>query len=329
MLYIESPETDPHWNLALEQYLFDTAGQSEDCFMLWRNSGSVIVGKHQNTYAEINGSFLASEGIPAVRRLSGGGAVYHDLGNINFTYIIGKQDLQLMNLQMFCAPLVEILEDLGAEARITGRNDITVKGRKFSGNSQYVRGERLLHHGTILFQTDLTRMQQALTPSHEKGRARGTSSVSSRVINLSEVLENEISQEEFQNRFADRVLGKREHTVFRITKEADAAVRELVRRRYGSWEWNYGASPACEHKVRRYLEHCGTVEVSIQEDKGRIASLRFSGDFFGERPLEELEALFQNRRLETSTLIDLWNTVSIPSYLHGICLEGFLSLFPQ
>lgn len=328
MLYLESRETDPCWNLALEQYLFDTVGKEEDLFLLWRNRSSVIVGKHQNTFAEINAPFLRSHGIPAVRRLSGGGAVYHDLGNVNFTYITGRGGVELMNLRLFCTPLLETLGEFGVEAMLSGRNDVTIDGKKFSGNSQYTDGKRLLHHGTILFQTDMEMMRQALTPSCEKMEAKGTASVRSRVINLSEALRGRASQEEFQRRFARKVLEKTGGAAFRLTEEDRAAVDRLARERYASWEWNYGASPPCTAAVRRYLPGCGTVEVSLQAEGGRISSVKFTGDFFGERPLEELEALFCGERLEPEAFARVWAPAPVPSYLHGIQEDGFLQLFP-
>ena len=162
MIYLESKIVDPYWNLALEQYLFETVGQTADCFMLWQNKGSIIIGRHQNTMEEINRAFVEANNIPVVRRLSGGGAVYHDLGNLNFTFITSQNQDSQLHMQSFCTPVIQTLNQLGVSAEISGRNDLTIQSRKFSGNSQYVKGGRLLHHGTLMFSSELDVLDKAL-----------------------------------------------------------------------------------------------------------------------------------------------------------------------
>ena len=186
--YLDLTTTDPHWNLALEQYVFDRLPRDRSYFLLWQNDRSVIIGKHQNTPAEIDLPYVEAQGIQVVRRLSGGGAVYHDLGNLNFTFITDGEGAGTLDFALFCRPVVRVLESFGVSAQISGRNDITVCGKKFSGNSQYTREGRVMHHGTILFDSDLDAVTRALRVDEEKIRSKGVPSVRSRVTNLKEHL---------------------------------------------------------------------------------------------------------------------------------------------
>jgi len=150
MIYIESRNSSPFHNLALEQFVFDNLGLENDCFMLWQNDNSIIVGKHQNTSGEINAAFVKERNITVARRLSGGGAVYHDLGNLNFTFITGAEKTEGIDFSVFCEPIGKALRSFGVPVEISGRNDMTVDGKKFSGNAQYIKNGRVMHHGTIL-----------------------------------------------------------------------------------------------------------------------------------------------------------------------------------
>ena len=173
MTFIEVKTTDPDFNLALEQYVFDQMPRNRGYFMLWQNDNAIIVGRHQNTLAEINEAFVREHGIRVVRRLSGGGAVYHDMGNLNFTYIVDASGGARLDLKLFCQPVADALGALGVQAEVNGRNDITIGGQKFSGNAQYVREGRVMHHGTILFDSDLSVVGQALKVDREKIAAKG------------------------------------------------------------------------------------------------------------------------------------------------------------
>ena len=177
MLYINNPYTDAWFNLAAEEYLLKNF--SDDIFMLWQNEPSVIIGKHQNTAAEINEQFVRENGVRVVRRLSGGGAVYHYMVNINFTFIADAGDMESINFRLFCRPVVAALAKIGVTAEINGRNDMTIDGQKFSGNSQYLKEGRVMHHGTIMFDSNLDLVAQALHVDQEKIRAKGIASVRS------------------------------------------------------------------------------------------------------------------------------------------------------
>ncbi len=327
MIYLDIRETDPRRNLALEEHLFRTVGQTDDCFLLWQNRSSVIVGRHQNTLAETNGAFLREHGIPAVRRLSGGGAVYHDLGNLNFTFITARERMEAMRFELFCTPVVETLRELGVDAQLSGRNDLSVDGRKFSGNSQYTSGGRLLHHGTILFAADLETMTAALTPPYEKLQSKGTPSVRGRVVNLSEALVGRVSLEEFRRLLANRALRGRTCSRFSLTADDWAAVDKLAREKYGSWEWNYGDSPPCSFSVKAYWNGCGTVEARVLLREGRIETVKFYGDFFGEESPAALEDALCGQKPEPAALEHVWNSIPVTRYLHGVRREDFVRLF--
>ena len=184
MVFAESGSTDPAWNLALEQYLFETVPRGTTVFYLWQNDNTIVIGRNQNAEREIDSDYVRAHGIRVVRRLSGGGAVYHDLGNLNFSFITDAPEDGRIDMRAFCEPVAAALRELGANVEISGRNDMTVEGKKFSGNAQFLRGGRVLHHGTILYDSDLSVLGKALKADPEKIASKGVASVRSRVTNL-------------------------------------------------------------------------------------------------------------------------------------------------
>ena len=185
--YLNLTTTDPSFNLAAEEFVFESLPKDRSYFMLWQNDRAVIIGKYQNTLAEINLPYIEANGIRVVRRLSGGGAVYHDLGNLNYTFIADAKESERLDLRLFCEPVLRTLSSFGVKAELNGRNDMTVDGQKFSGNAQMIRHGRVLHHGTILFDSDLEAVTLALHVDEAKIRAKGIRSVRSRVTNLADV----------------------------------------------------------------------------------------------------------------------------------------------
>ena len=195
--YLDLMTTDPSYNLAMEQYVFDCLPRDRMYFMLWQNDNAIIVGKYQNTISEINEEAVRERGIRVVRRLSGGGAVYHDMGNLNFTFITDAGGSGTLDMKLFCEPVVRTLAALGVRAEVNGRNDITIDGKKFSGNSQYLRQGRVMHHGTIMFDSDLSVVGEALRVDPTKIQTKGIRSVRSRVTNVAEHLPERVTLPEF------------------------------------------------------------------------------------------------------------------------------------
>lgn len=297
MIYLESRDTRSDFNLALEQYVFENMPVNQSYFMLWQNSPAVIVGKYQNTIEEINAAYVREHNIRVTRRLSGGGAVYHDLGNINYTYIVDGTLEGNMNMAMFCNPLIKTLRELGIKAELTGRNDVTINGQKISGNAQYSRKGRIMHHGTILFDSDLSVLQKVLNVSKDKIQSKGIKSVRSRVTNIREHMTDPVSLEKFWNILRQHMCeGNVEH--YRWSQKDMEKVEEIRKNRYALWEWNWGNSPACSIRKERRVEGCGTLQVYLNINRGRIDNCHFCGDFFGEGPSEELYTALKGCALE-------------------------------
>ena len=278
--YLELKTTDPAWNLAAEQYVFDCFPQDRSYLMLWQNEKAIIVGKYQNTAAEIHADYVKQHGIRVVRRLSGGGAVYHDLGNLNFTVICNVDASEAVNLHLFCEPVVRALARLGVTAEINGRNDITVAGKKFSGNAQYRKNGRVMHHGTILFDSDLSEVQRALQVNAEKIRSKGVSSVRSRITNLKPFLPEGTTLEAFRKALRMEITAGNPTEQIDFSAEDELFIEKLRQERYLSRAWNYGASPACTLLKRARIEGCGCLEIYLTIEKDRITDIKLSGDFF-------------------------------------------------
>jgi lipoate-protein ligase A len=324
--YIESRDTDPSRNLALEQFVFDSLDRKHSYFMLWQNHNAIIVGKHQNTTEEINAAFVKEKGIRVVRRLSGGGAVYHDLGNLNFTFITDA-DRQGLNFAAFCGPIRNALLSFGVHVEIAGRNDMTVDGKKFSGNAQYIKEGRVMHHGTILYDSDMSILSRALQPGTDKIESRGVKSVQSRVTNIRPYMKTDMGITGFWSALKGFMVSAFDMEEFTLNVEQNAAVGELKERVYSQWSWNYGNSPPYTLRKARRVEGCGKVEILLDlGKKGIINNAAFYGDFFGSRELPELVELLKGRHLEYEELKEALRGTDISQYFHALDTGAFLSL---
>ena len=277
--YIQVDTTDPAFNLALEEYVFESLSKDYNYFILWQNASTVVVGRHQNTFNEVDEAFIRENNITVVRRLSGGGAVYHDLGNLNFTFIqdaAGKEP----DLGLFCRPVAQAIRTLGAEAEVNGRNDITVNGMKFSGNAQYVKYGRVMHHGTLLFDSQLEVAAKALRPDPEKIKAKGVASVRSRITNLKPLLPEGTTLEIFREALLKALFEKEQMEVYSLTHADLTAIAALKEERYGTWAWNWGASPACDMTFSGRIEGCGQLSLQFRVKKGFITDAILYVDFF-------------------------------------------------
>ncbi len=317
MKLYRNDHTDPYFNIAAEQYLMDT--ETEDVFMLWRNDRAVIIGRNQNAYAEINHAFVKEHDIPVVRRLTGGGAVFHDPGNLCFTFIVSRESCPEMDFSRFCHPILEALRALGVPAELSGRNDMVVEGRKFSGNAECVYGDKVLHHGTILFSADLSRLTGALNVDEDKVRSKGIKSVRSRVCNLSEYLPD-LSVTDLKACLEKAVDA--EPTTF-LREQLDG-IHVLVKEKYATWEWNYGRSREYQTTVKHRFPF-GGVELSYTADRGILTAVRLEGDFFTTGDVSAWENALVGCSLQREAMAT--RICEAGDILFGISSEDLLSLF--
>ena len=318
--------TDPAFNLAAEQYVFDCLPKDRSYFMFWQNENAVIIGKYQNTLAEINGPYVEAHKIKVVRRLSGGGAVYHDLGNLNYTYITDAGELETLNMRVFCEPIVRALAEFGVTAEINGRNDMTIDGKKFSGNAQYLRHGRVMHHGTLLYNSDLSAVSKALQVDPEKIRAKGIESVRSRVTNIRRYMKEDVPLFVFREMLLEFIRRETESEDYEFSEEDVHEIERIRRERYDTWEWNYGKSPECTILKSGRVEGCGTIEAFITTDRGLITGIAFYGDFFSTKDPEELAQYFIGKKPDTDGFTQALEGIAVEQYFTGLTIEELLKL---
>lgn len=329
MYYIYSDTTDPYFNLALEQFVFDNLSNEHEYFILWRNDNAIIIGKHQNTAGEINAEYVQKKDIRVVRRLSGGGAVYHDLGNVNFTFITSTNTKKAFDFGTFCRPVMRALATLGVTAEINGRNDMTIDGKKFSGNAQYRKRNRVMHHGTILYDSDLSVLGAALTVPKDKIESKGLKSVQSRVTNVKDYMPVDLGVERFMEEMRDAMFREYAMQPYTLTEADTEKVRHLQRTVYETWEWNYGESPAYSIRKERRVEGCGRLEVHMDVVKGEITRIAFFGDYFGNADGANLAHTLRGSLLERESLREALAGVSIADYFHNLSLDAFLEIMTE
>ncbi len=315
--------TNPYYNLATEEFLLKNT--DDDIFMLWRNSPSIIVGRNQNTLAEINLDYVRSINLPVVRRLTGGGAVFHDLGNINYTFIESNSSEKFGNYAAFSKPILKTLESLGINAALKGRNDLCIDGLKFSGNAQVVWHNRIMHHGTLLFSADVTDMSAALKINELKIKSKGIKSVRSRVTNISEHLHNELSIEEFCSKVIENVTNHFSDCVIKpLDADEKMRVEKLTQEKYSTWEWNYGFSKQYSfYKESRF--DCGLLQVSINIEENRIKEIRIEGDYFGRLEAENFENSLIGTLYDPNAIESKLYDMNVGDYFAGITVDQMLS----
>ena len=321
--FLDLTTTDPAFNLAAEEYVFEKLPRDAMYVMLWQNDNAIIVGKHQNTLAQINEAFVREKGIKVVRRLSGGGAMYHDMGNLNYTIIAdGDGDL---DFGRFCRIVLDALARVGVKGELNGRNDMTIDGQKFSGNAQYAKQGRVMHHGTILFDSDSSVLAGALQVDEAKIKAKGVKSVRSRVTNVRPHLPKDMPLKQFKKVLLGSILTQFPGEEYVFTPE-DLAEIEKLSLRYRDWEWNYGKSPACDLVRKQRVEGCGTVEAYLSLDQGRIQQLQFRGDFFSAREPEGLAQRLVGLPLERQALAAVLLAEDVGSFFMGLDAAGLLDI---
>lgn len=319
--------TDPRINLAIEEYLLNTMDVEKDSFLLFYiNEPSIIVGRNQNSAEEINTDYVDSNGIHVVRRLSGGGAVYHDLGNLNYSFITTDDGNSFRNFRKFTEPVVAALQKLGVNAELSGRNDLLVEGRKISGNAQFSTRGRMYSHGTLMFDTEVEAVVSALNVSKEKIESKGIKSIRSRVANISEFLKEPMTVTEFRSAILNSLFEGEENVKYwELTEEDWDNIRALSKKRYGNWDWNYGKSPKFNVKHSHRFP-VGGIDVRLQVEGGLVKEVNIYGDFFGVGDVAEIEKAITGVKYERASLDEAIREFDIPTYLGGITKDEFLKL---
>lgn len=309
MKLIKLNSTSPYFNLAAEEYFLKK--DSESKLILWQNDNTIVIGRNQSTFTEINLARAENLKVNIVRRMSGGGAVYHDLGNLNYTFITTNSGDDFLNFERFTRPVIDVLRDLGVNASLSGRNDLLIDGKKFSGNAQYVHKNMLLHHGTLMFSTSVNILSEVLNVNELKIKSKGISSVKSRVTNISEHCDITIDD------FCRLLFEKSGGDYYEITDNDLKEIEQLMKEKYQTWEWNFGYSPKHSFKNEK-LFPCGIISVSLDAIDGKISDIKFSGDFFGKRDVSELENALAGVRHTFSDILSCLNSLPVDEYFSGI-----------
>jgi len=322
MISIFSPSNYAPFNIALEEYILSNF--DEDCFLLYINDPCIIVGRFQNTLAEINYQWVQDHEIPVVRRLTGGGTVFHDQGNLNFSFLM-QNDEDAAGFAKYTAPVLDVLNEMGVPAVLEGRNDLTINGMKFSGNAKLVQNGKTLQHGTILFSSHVESLTQALKVNPIKFNDKAVKSVRARVTNVIDHLPKPMKLADFIPLVRHKI-----HSLYPDCKdyflsiEDREAVQTLVDSKYDTWEWNFGKSP--QYNLANTLRSPGgTIELYLDVSNGIISSLRIFGDFFSNRDLKELEQCFSGVSHTQACVREALLNADYRSYLGDVNLEDLLN----
>ncbi|MED3955446.1 lipoate--protein ligase [Priestia aryabhattai] len=327
MLFIDNQKNyDPRINLAIEEYALKHLDINETYLLFYINEPSIIIGKNQNTIEEINTKYVEDQHIHVVRRLSGGGAVYHDKGNLNFSFITKDDGNSFHNFKKFTEPVVEALKKLGVNAELSGRNDLMAEGRKISGNAQFSTKGRMFSHGTLLFDSEIENVVSALKVKKDKIESKGIKSIRNRVANISEFLEQKVTVEEFREMLLRYIFeGEENITEYKLTEKDWETIHQISKKRYQSWDWNYGKSPKfnLQHSHRFPV---GQIDVRLEVNKGKIDACTIYGDFFGVGDVQEVQGKLTGVRYEKASIEQALEDIDIPHYFGNITKEEFVEL---
>lgn len=318
MKYIVNKSHNPFYNIALEAYAFRELRDEDELFILWINEPTIVIGKHQNAIEEINKTYTDEHGIHVVRRLSGGGAVYHDLNNLNYTIISNKAEEGAFDFKTFSQPVIETLADLGVTATFTGRNDLEIDGKKFCGNAQAYYKGRMMHHGCLLFDVDMTVLGNALQVSKDKIESKGVKSVRARVTNILDELPEKMTVEAFSEQLLNKIKEQYPDMTEYVLSEADLEnIQNLANNQFATWDWTYGKSP--DYTIKRSVRYpAGKLTSYVKVEKSVITGLKIYGDFFGIKNVSDIEEELIGIRYEYQDILDKLQTIDTTPYFTNI-----------
>lgn len=327
MLFIDNKGiTDPQINLAIEEYALKNLDIDETYLLFYINEPSIIIGKNQNTVEEINTDYVGQNGIKVVRRLSGGGAVYHDTGNLNFSFITKDDGDSFHNFQKFTEPVIQALKKLGVNAELSGRNDILAEGKKISGNAQFSTKGRMFSHGTLLFKSEMEHVVSALKVRKDKIESKGIKSIRSRVTNISEFLKEPLTIEQFRSLLLKNIFEDSEEIPEYVLTDKDwENIHQLSKERYQNWDWNYGKSPKfnLQHSHRFPV---GSIDIRLEVNKGIIENCKIYGDFFGVGDVNDIEENLKGVRYEKEAIEKALADVDVKHYFGNVTKEEIVEL---
>ena len=324
MRYLKNPSTNPYYNMAFDEYCLESLPIDEPVFFLWQNRPAVIVGYNQEVNTEVNLDYLKEKGIDLVRRVTGGGAVYHDLENLNYTIVGRSEDLE-RDYPEYAALMMKALQALGVPATLSGRNDILVEGKKVSGFAKRVCKNRLMVHGTLMYNVDVDVLTHVLNPSTTKLQSKGIASVRSRVTNLCNYLPELSDIQAFKNRLEEILSNNYSDAEYKLSEADLAHIQRLTDEKFATWEWNYGRSPKATlvHSARLA---CGTVELHLTLAENRIASCRFGGDFLGNLPASDVEKALTGIPYEINEIRKCLSKIEINRYFDRVLVDDLLEM---
>ncbi|WP_342277046.1 lipoate--protein ligase [Spiroplasma endosymbiont of Nebria brevicollis] len=311
MIYYINNSKDPYFNLATEEYLISNPNITDEILLLWQNNNTIVIGRNQNTIEEINNEYVREKQVNVVRRLSGGGAVYQDLGNLNFTFIFNKNQDNARNYALFTKPIIEVLQSLGLNAQNSGKNDIIIDDKKISGNAQYTFNNRILHHGTILFNVDMQMLPKVLKPDLEKLQSKGIKSVQARVTNILPLLKTPLTIDQFQQLIVEKLQHTKNTKVLKLTSAMITDIAALANQKYRTWDWIYGKSPNFDLKHKTLVPNKGTIHVWLNVQAGIINNIKIYGDFLGSAGTTSLEQNLTQQKYNVPTITNIIKNTNI------------------
>ena len=332
MLFVPNENNDPRINLAIEIFLLQEMNVDEPILLFYINEPSIIIGRNQNTIEEINKDYVDAHGIHVVRRFSGGGAVYHDFGNLNFSFIMPDDGNSFRDFEKLTKPIVQALHEMGVEgAQLKGRNDLVIDDMKFSGNAMYATNGRMFAHGTIMFASDINEVVNALKVRKDKIESKGIKSIRSRVTNIKPFLpkdKQDMTTEAFREEILLKIFGVDsvdQVKTYTLTEEDWVKINEISDKYYRNWDWNYGKSPAFDIERRKRFP-IGSIEVRFNVQEGKITEAKIYGDFFGLGDIADVEQAFIGTRYDKSALKDVIDQIDVKKYFGNITPEDLLEL---